>query len=215
MKPSPWVKSAPNLRSHSCSQKFCITNSGSRAPWGSRRLRPRLHRSRRSPEPPVVKMAAEMATPAWLAWASEASPPESSGGKRHLRLATKEKSDIVRLVGYLRITPPLPGTRQLRFSVATPPPPLRTTRQFDDVPLNVVFGEPVSQNRGPRLDSPCRLFCWLGLPASFCRESGKTLCFWTSSLRTHWKNVFLREILGSKHTCMHVYIHYTTLHYIT
>ena len=31
---------------------------------------------------------------------------------------------------------------------------------IDDVPLNVVFGEPVSQNRGPRLDSPCRLFCF-------------------------------------------------------
>ena len=100
--------------------------------------------------------------------------------------------------------------------------PPRTARQFDDVPLNVVFGEPVSQNRGPRLDSPCRLFCWLGLPASCCRKSGKTQCFWTSSLRKRWKNrVFLREILGSKGEVqgdIHTYIHtlqYITLHYIT
>ena len=90
----------------------------------------------------------------------------------------------------------------------------RTARQFDDVPLNVVFGEPVSQNRGPRLDSPCRLFCWLGLPASFCRKSGKTQCFWTSSLRKRWKNrVFLREIHTYIHACIHTYIHFIlTLH---
>ena len=97
--------------------------------------------------------------------------------------------------------------------------PPRTARQFDDVPLNVVFGEPVSQNRGPRLDSPCRLFCWLGLPASFCRKSGKTQCFWTSSLRKRWKNrVFFagntREQRGSAR--IHTYIHtYITVHYIT
>ena len=90
--------------------------------------------------------------------------------------------------------------------------PPRTARQFGDVPLNVVFGEPVSQNRGPRLDSPCRLFCWLGLPASFCRKSGKTQCFWTSSLRKRWKNrVFCEKYWGAKGKCKDTYIH--TLHY--
>ena len=82
------------------------------------------------------------------------------------------------------------------------------------------FGEPVSQNRGPRLDSPCRLFCWLWLPASFCRKSGKTQCFWTSSLRKRWKNrVFVcGKYWGAKGKCKDTYIHtlqYITLHYMT
>ena len=114
--------------------------------------------------------------------------------------------------------PPRPPVFSIFWGEGGGVPP-RTARQFDDVPLNVVFGDPVSQNRGPRLDSPCRLFCWLGLPASFCRKSGKTQCFLTSSLRKRWKNrVFLREILGSKGEVqgyIHTYIHYSTLHCIT
>ena len=54
--------------------------------------------------------------------------------------------------------------------LADPPPPPRTARQFDDVPLSVVFGEPVSQNRGPRLDSPCRLFAGLGFLPLFAEN---------------------------------------------
>ena len=119
----------------------------------------------------------------------------------------------------------IPTRRLIRGRGPPPPPPPRTARQFDDVPLNVVFGEPVSQNRGPRLDSPCRLFCWLGLPASFCRKSGKTLCFWTSSLQKRWKNrVVCGKYWGAKGKCKDKYIHtdkqtdiqtYITLHYIT
>ena len=56
----------------------------------------------------------------------------------------------------------------------------RHARKFDDAPLNVVFGEPVSPNRGPRHEFPCQLF--LLLPK-----------IW----KTREKTVFLREMLGS------------------
>ena len=66
----------------------------------------------------------------------------------------------------------------------------------------------MSQNRGPRLDSPCRPFCWLGLPASFCRKSGKTLCFWTSSLRKRKEHrAFCGKYWGAKGKCKDTYIH--------
>ena len=58
------------------------------------------------------------------------------------------------------------------FQSPPPPPPPRTARQFDDVPLNVVFGERIWRNGGPRLESSRRLF----LPAEvLCCLLRKTL----------------------------------------
>ena len=58
-----------------------------------------------------------------------------------------------------------------------------------DNPSNVVFGELVSQNRGPRLDSPCRLFAGLGFLPPFAENIGKTLCFCTSELQKKLENL--------------------------
>ena len=77
-----------------------------------------------------------------------------------------------------------------RMCLADPPPPPRTARQFDDVPLSVVFGEP--QNRGPRLDSPCRLFAGLGFLPLFAENLDVLIA------KTLENRVFLMEILGSK-----------------
>ena len=51
--------------------------------------------------------------------------------------------------------------------LADPPPPPRTARQFDDVPLNVVF------EQGFQARFPLPALCCVGVPASFCRKSGR------------------------------------------
>ena len=72
-----------------------------------------------------------------------------------------------------------------------PPPPPRTARQFDDVPLNVVFGEP---EQGSQARFPLPALCWFGVPASVCRKS----VFGRPNCENAGKTVFLRQTLGSK-----------------
>ena len=88
--------------------------------------------------------------------------------------------------------PPLSPPLTQGFGVARPPPlPLRPR---DDVPLNEVF----SQTRGPRLDSPCRLFAGLGFLPPFSEKRKNSVFLDVLIAKTLEKPCFWRQILGSK-----------------
>ena len=79
-----------------------------------------------------------------------------------------------------------------------------SARQFDDVPLNVFFGEPVSQNRGPRLDSRCRLFAGLRFLPPFAENLEKLCVSGRPTCENAGNRVFCSKYWGAKGKCKEV-----------
>ena len=100
--------------------------------------------------------------------------------------------------------------------------PPRTARQFDDVPLNVVFGEPV-KTVVPGSIPPAGFFAGLGFLHPFAENLENSMFLDVLFAKTLEKNrVCCGKYWGAKGKCkdtyIRTYIHtlqYITLHYIT